>query len=108
MMHDALALLSAALCMWAVVHPRVPTGLLPTLGLGVMFVASMWSLDDWASADGVLDLMTVGVCLVGVGGFWRVLRRPRNNMMRRNTDWGELETLDEDRQRQVSGGKGTP
>lgn len=108
MLHDLITLAVVALCLWAIVDPRVPTGVVPTIGLCVVGVAALWSLDDWAPPQTVVDTMLGGLGLVGGGAAWRVFRRRRKCPMRRSTDWGCLDELPADELHRVSGGKGTP
>lgn len=104
MLHDLVTFSVACLCMWAIVSPRVPTGILPTIGLGAIFVAAAWSLDDWAPAPAVVDVMLGGIGLIGVGVLWRCYRKPKPQM-RRSSDWlGATQPLTRDEQRQVAGG----
>ena len=104
MLHDLVTFSVACLCMWAIVSPRVPTGILPTMGLGAIFVAAAWSLDDWAPAPTVVDVMLGGIGLIGVGVLWRAYRKPKPQM-RRSSDWlGATQPLTPDQQRQVAGG----
>lgn len=104
MLHDLVTLSVAMVCLWAIVSPRVPTGILPTIGLGAIFVAALWSLDDWAPAPTVVDVMLGGIGLIGVGMVWRCYRKPRPHM-RRSSDWlGATQPLSREEQRQVVGG----
>lgn len=104
MLHDLVTFSVACLCMWAIVSPRVPTGILPTMGLGAIFVAAAWSLDDWAPAPTVVDVMLGGIGLIGVGVLWRAYRKPKPQM-RRSSDWlGATQPLTREEQRQVVGG----
>lgn len=105
-LHDVVTAAVACLCLWAIVSPRVHTGILPTIGLGAIFVAAIWSLDDWAPAPTVVDVMLGGIGLVGLGVLWRVYRSPKSRM-RRSSDWlGATQPLSRDQQRQVAGGRG--
>lgn len=104
MLHDLVTLSVAMVCLWAIVSPRVPTGILPTIGLGAIFVAALWSLDDWAPAPTVVDVMLGGIGLIGVGVLWRAYRKPKPQM-RRSSDWlGATQPLTRDETRQVAGG----
>jgi len=107
MLHDLVTLSVAMVCLWAIVSPRVPTGILPTIGLGAIFVAALWSLDDWAPAPTVVDVMLGGIGLIGAGMVWRCYRKPRPHM-RRSSDWlgatQPLTRLDPEQQRHVAGG----
>jgi hypothetical protein len=103
-LHDVVTVAVAFLCLWAIVSPKVHTGILPTIGLGAIFVAALWSLDDWAPAPTVVDVMLGGVGLIALGVLWRVYRKPRPQM-RRSSDWlGATQPLTPDQQRQVAGG----
>lgn len=86
MLHDVVSLLVAALSLWAIISPRVPTGVLITTGLGAIFVVAVWSIDDGYHADAALDLVLGALALIGLGVAWRCGRRyPR--AMRRVDDW---------------------
>lgn len=104
MLHDLVTFTVAFLCMWAIVSPKVHTGILPTIGLGAIFVASLWSLDDWAPAPSVVDVMLGGMALIFMGVVWRVYRRPKPHM-RRSSDWMDAtQPLTPEEQRHVVGG----
>lgn len=86
--HDFITVTVAAMCLWAIVSPSVPTRVLPTAGLAVIGIAAIWSLDYWMPATLVVDTMLGGMGLIGAGVLWRVwLRRRRPVPMRRQTDW---------------------
>lgn len=86
MLHDTVSLLVAMLALWAIVSPRVPTGVFITAGLGAVFVVSVWSIDDGFNSDVALDLLLGALSMIGVGVAWRCARRyPR--AMRRADDW---------------------
>ena len=104
MLHDLVTFSVACLCMWAIVSPRVPTGILPTMGLGAIFVAAAWSLDDWAPAPTVVDVMLGGIGLIGVGVLWRAYRKPKPQMRRSSAWLGATQPLTRDETRQVAGG----
>ena len=107
MVHDSLAALVVMFSLWAIVSPRVPTGVLGTAGLGLMAVATLWSFDDFADPLAALDLLLGGIATVAAGVAWRVLRH-RQPHMRRADDWAApMHKLDEYHSR-VSGGKRTP
>jgi len=102
--HDLATIAVALVCLWAIVSPKVHTGILPTIGLGAIFIAALWSLDDWAPAPTVVDVMLGGIGLIGVGVLWRAYRKPKPQM-RRSSDWlGATQPLTPDQQRQVAGG----
>lgn len=107
MLHDLVTLGVAMVCLWAIVSPRVPTGILPTIGLCAIFVAALWSLDDWAPAPTVVDVMIGGIGLIGLGLVWRCYRKPQRQM-RRSSDWlgatQPLRELEPEQHRQVVGG----
>lgn len=108
MLHDLVTFTIACLCMWAIVSPRVHTGILPTIGLGAIFVAALWSLDDWAPAPTIVDVMLGGMGLIFWGVVWRVYRRPERKM-RRASDWMDAtQPLTPEEQRQVVGGSRGP
>lgn len=103
-LHDYVTVAVMGLCMWAIISPKVHTGILPTTGLGAIIVAALWSLDDWAPAPTVVDVMLGGIGLIGVGVLWRAYRKPKPQM-RRSSDWlGATQPLTPDQQRQVAGG----
>ena len=103
-LHDYVTVAVIALCLWAIVSPKVHTGIFPTAGLGTICVAAFWSLDDWAPAPTVVDVMLGGIGLIGVGVLWRAYRKPKPQM-RRSSDWlGATQPLTRDETRQVAGG----
>ena len=105
MAHDLLTLTVAAMCMAAILSPRVPTGIVPTIGLAVVAGAALWSLDDFAPPDKVADMLFVGLSIAGAAGLWRCHRRPKR-LMRRASDWqgAQPRPLTPDEQRQAAGG----
>ena len=105
MLHDFITWTVIALIAWAIVSPRVPTGIMPSAGLGVIGFALIWSLDDWHQPSTTLDLVIGGLGLVGWGMVWRLARKRRCHM-RRSSDWAPLDEIPPEQQRQVSGGKG--
>lgn len=92
MLHDLLTLDNlvtiavAGVLLWALVSPRVPTGVLPTIGIGVLLVGTIWSLDDWAPGPTVVDVLIGGLGLIGLGLVRRCYKHPKRRM-RRATDW---------------------
>ena len=95
MLHDTVTLTVAALCLWAIVSPRVPTGITITIGLCVILVATLWSMDYLATPKMVLDTLLGGLGLVGAGLVWRCYRRPQSRM-RRASDWAASAPQDVD------------
>lgn len=86
MLHDALVLGVSGLCLWALISPRLPTGVLGSLGLGTMAGAALWSIDYFAKQEAVADMLLAGIGLLGLHALLRVLRR-RSSHMRRLSDW---------------------
>lgn len=85
--HDAMTWAVIALCFLGVIHPRLPTGVLGTAGLGACIVAMLYSLDWTHDATRALDLMIGGLGLIGVCLAIRVVRRPHRGLLRRVEDW---------------------
>lgn len=77
MLHDVVTWTVALLLLCMLISPRVPTGVLPSLGLGVLLVATLWSLDDQAPGPTIVDTMIGGLGLVGWGITWRFHVTPR-------------------------------
>lgn len=103
-LHDYVTVAVMGLCLLAILSPRVHTGILPTIGLGAIVVAALWSLDDWAPAPTVVDVMLGGIGLIALGVLGRVYRKPKARM-RRSSDWRDAtQPLTRDEQRQVAGG----
>jgi hypothetical protein len=86
MLHDLVTLTVAVLLLWALASPRVPTGVLPTIGIGVLLVGTLWSLDDGAPGAVVVDVFLGGLGLIGAGLLRRCYKHPKRRM-RRSTDW---------------------
>lgn len=103
--HDWLALLAALLCVLAVVSPRVPTGILGSLGLGAIALAALWSLDDWHDPAMALNIVLGGVSALGLKVGWRVLRKPAPHLRRRGDIYGEPTELPPTALHQVGGGR---
>lgn len=111
MLHDLVTMAVAGLIFLGIISPRVHTGLLASCGMGVLFVAALWSLDDWAPGPTVVDTMLGGIGLIALEVAYRVLRKPRAGKLRRATDWTQTRPLRElppDQQHQVAGGRGAP
>lgn len=109
--HDFVSLAVFVLCLLAVIHPRVPTGVLGTLGLGVVMIGILYSLDDGHDPMRALDVVIAGIGTIGVCLAWRVIRRPHRGMMRRAEDWQRdaAQTLPPDLRSAIrGGGKGAP
>lgn len=113
MLHDIVTIIVFALCVWAIVSPHVPTGILATTGLGVLALATLWSLDVTRDEEMIVNAMIGGMGLVGAGVALRVLRR-RSPHMRRLSDWGAdwastqpAREIDITEQRHISGGSKT-
>ena len=101
MLHDALSVAVVALCMWAIVSPRVPTGVFGTAGLGIVAVAALWSVDDAYNPFAAIDLLLSGVLFIGAGLAWRLLRRERAATQ-------PPRELDHEYHGRVSGGRSPP
>lgn len=86
MLHDSVVLAVAGMCVWFIISPRVPSGILGTTGLGVIAVAALFSLDVWARPEQIANTLFGGLGLIGASIGWRLVRgdSPR---MRRLTDW---------------------
>jgi hypothetical protein len=105
MLHDALALLAALLCLAAVISPRIPTGIIGSLGLGTISLAALWSLDDWHDPALVLDIALGGVALIGVKIGWRALRKPTPQLRRMGDLYGQPREVPSKQLHQVTGGR---
>lgn len=64
MLHNLIACVVAGLCLWAIASPRVPTGIFGTLGLGLVAIAALWSMDDNHDPVRALDVVLIGVGFV--------------------------------------------
>lgn len=104
-LHDFVTVSVILVIVYAIVSPRVPTGIMPTAGLCMIGFALVWSLDDRHQPDVTLNYITGGLGLVAWGLGWRMWRR-RGCKMRRSTDWGDLDELRPEDLHRVSGGKG--
>jgi hypothetical protein len=97
MMVDTLALLTAGMCLLCILHPLVPSGLLGSIGLGMIGMACLWATDDTVYAnpqalEHAVLLMLGGLLLIFLHGRMIYLRlsgagRPK----RRASDWMELD-----------------
>lgn len=107
-MIDALAILVALFCLWAVHSPSIPTGLIGSFGLVLLGGAALVATDDSSFADVhrlemVVASMLCGFLLV-VGQLallvWKA-NTGRTTPKRRVTDLGDL---DESQHPRVVGG----
>lgn len=62
-MADALALLLLIGCAYALLSPRIPTGILGSAGLCAVSMACIASLDVWARPLSMMHLMMLGAVL---------------------------------------------
>lgn len=85
MLHDLLVYAVAAMCLWAIVSPIIPTCVLGTLGLCCVGVGALLTLD--ARMQPAIDLVLLGALLGGLQVLWRTYKSGRNRHMRRLTDW---------------------
>lgn len=106
MMHDYLAILVAAVCLWAIISPRIHTGIVCTVGLALVSVAAIWSIDDYTDPYRALDIAWLGVGAIGVMVVWRTFYRPARHQLRRSTDWSDLDTIPASEHINIAGGKG--
>jgi hypothetical protein len=110
MLHDVVTGLVLMLVLWAIISPKMPTGVFATAGLGVIFGAGLWSLDDWAPGPTVVDAMLGGIGLIGLEAALHVLRdHLARRRARKSQPWGKTQPLRRvtpNEQRQVAGGHG--
>ena len=87
--HDILSLLVAALCLWAVISPKVPTGIICSAGLGTIALAAIWSVDDLSDPYAALDMVLTAIGVIAINLAWRLLVHAEVNRhpMRRLSDW---------------------
>jgi len=93
MLHDALALGVALLCMFVVIAPEVKTGVIGTTGLGVLALGAVWSTDNGHDPYAATDWVLAGFMLVAGHVALRVIRsklRARRDKKQVSTDWGVL------------------
>jgi len=88
MLHDLLAVIGVLFCLWAIVNPRVPTGIVGTGALGAIAVACLWSMDDNHDPWIAIDMLLLSGMALGVFIARRGLST-RNAHMRRRDDWNE-------------------
>jgi hypothetical protein len=103
MLHDILASCVVIFCLWIIMSPKVPTGFWCTLGAGIVALAALWSIDDYANPYATTTMLLVGIALVAGKMTWRVLRT-KQCAMRRRTDWVP-EELEAELHKFVAGGK---
>jgi len=71
-MIEILGWVLASLCLWAIVSPKVPTGIVCTLGLGIIGIGGIWATDDSSLAYRNLEIIMIGMVIIGVAFFLRV------------------------------------
>ena len=104
MMIDALALLTAFMCLVCILHPLVPSGPLGSTGLAMIGMACLWATDDSVYAsltalERAVLLMLVGVLLCFLRGALIYVRMRRaRTPKRRASDWMELDEVQEEPQ----------
>lgn len=81
MLFDVLAVVLMLACAYAVLSPRIHTGILGSAGLLCIALAAMVQLDVWASTLAGLRLMSIGVAL-GLIQVW-INRRREAALLRR-------------------------
>lgn len=86
MLHDALVFAVAAMCLWAIISPQIPTCILGTTGLACVGIGALLTLDSRLHA--AIDLVLLGTLLGGLQIIWRTLKTRANRHMRRMSDWG--------------------
>ena len=93
MLHDAVALTVALLCLYVVIAPEVKTGVVGTAGLGIMALGAIWSVDNMHDPYAATDWILGGFLLVSGHVVLRVIRshcKRRKDPNRPSTDWGVL------------------
>lgn len=71
---DAIAGLTMCGCAWALLSPRIPTGIVGSAGLCAIIVGCLAQWDVWGNPLQMLRMMTVGVAL-GLVQVWINRRR---------------------------------
>lgn len=101
MLQDLIASLATLLCLWAIISPRVPTGIVGTLSLCGIAVGCLWSIDNAHDPRDALNLVLVGGSVLALFIARKGLRA-RHVWMRRRDDWNDgwvaksvLHSLDE-------------
>jgi membrane protein implicated in regulation of membrane protease activity len=110
MPHELLVYAVTAMCLWAIVHPAIPTCILGTAGLCCVGVGALLTLDY--RMQPAVDVVLFGVLLGVLQIIWRTFKSQRNRQRRRMTDWApEWQATEPPRevdltpQRRVSGGR---
>lgn len=88
MLQDLIAMLATLLCLWAIVSPRVPTGIVGTLSLCGIAVGCLWSIDNTHDPRDALNLVLVGGSVLALFIARKGLRT-RAVWMRRRDDWND-------------------
>lgn len=108
MLHTALAASVAALCLWAIVNPRLHTCIAGTAGLLCIGVAALLSLDYYSQP--VTQLLLGGMLLCGLQVLWTDWRE-RHPAAPPSTDWpadgynDPPQETDSAHHRHIAGGK---
>lgn len=84
-MHELLVYAVAAMCLWAIVSPIIPTCVLGTAGLCCVGIGALLTLD--ARMQPAVDVVLIGALLGGLQVIWRSYKTRRNQHMRRMSDW---------------------
>lgn len=111
MLHDAIAIAVALLCLSAIIAPSVPTGVIITLGLGIVGGGALYSIDYFADQRLVSQVLLSGQGIVLCGALVRRWRGHRS-ALRRIADWDRWpqtrppHEISEQDHRHVTGGKG--
>lgn len=113
MLQDLIASIATLLCLWAIVSPRVPTGIVGTLSLCGIAVGCLWSIDNAHDPRDALDLVLVCGSVLALFIARKGLRT-RRNLMRRRDDWNDgwiartVVSVSDDRLKHVAGGSSEP
>ena len=71
MLNELLTAFVSGVCLVAIVSPRLPTGVLGSLGLGAICVAALMSLDRQHDPYGATDLLLIGAGMLAFHLFVR-------------------------------------
>lgn len=93
-LHDGLAYIVIALCVWAILSPKVPTCIGGSAGLGAIGIAAMLTLDDYRQPH-VITLMLAGTAAIGLQVLWMAYRRRKHPHLRRLSDWAPAARTEE-------------
>lgn len=85
MLHESLVFAVAAMCLWAIVSPVVPTCILGTAGLCCVGIGALLTLDT--RMQPAIDIVLLGALLGGLQIIWRGHKTRQNQHMRRMSDW---------------------